>query len=121
MAHVHHRSPGKRSAVVLQPAAGGACALALLVNSPCLAQGCSGGQQPRPGMGWDGAGRMGPNDQRFIVMMIPHYRMGVMMASMAQSGSQHPQLQSMQQAMVQAQSRGIEQMSQWYRRWHGTT
>ena len=46
--------------------------------------------------------------------------MGVMMASMAQTNSQHPQLRAMQQAMVKAQSREIEQMSQWYRSWYGT-
>jgi uncharacterized protein (DUF305 family) len=60
-------------------------------------------------------------DRAFIEQMIPHHRMGVMMASMAQSGSRHPQLQEMQQAMVQAQSREIEQMAQWYRRWYGPT
>jgi uncharacterized protein (DUF305 family) len=47
--------------------------------------------------------------------------MGVMMASMAQASSQHPQLRAMQQAMVTAQSREIEQMSQWYRSWYGTS
>ncbi len=83
---------------------------------------------PGRGMGMMGAGtdvewlKSAPDfDRAFIEQMIPHHRMGVMMASMAQSGSQHPQLQAMQQAMVQAQSREIEQMSQWYRRWYGTT
>ena len=46
--------------------------------------------------------------------------MGVMMASIAQTNSQHPQLRAMQQAMVKAQSREIEQMTQWYRSWYGT-
>ena len=59
-------------------------------------------------------------DRAFIEQMIPHHRMGVMMASMAQTNSQHPQLRAMQQAMVKAQSREIEQMSQWYRSWYGT-
>jgi uncharacterized protein (DUF305 family) len=45
--------------------------------------------------------------------------MGVMMASMAQTNSQHPQLRAMQQAMVKAQSQEIEQMAQWYRQWFG--
>jgi uncharacterized protein (DUF305 family) len=52
--------------------------------------------------------------------MIPHHRMGVMMASIAQTNSQHPQLRAMQEAMVKAQSREIEQMTQWYRSWYGT-
>jgi uncharacterized protein (DUF305 family) len=59
-------------------------------------------------------------DRAFIEQMIPHHQMGVMMASMAQTNSQHPQLRAMQQAMVKAQSREIEQMSQWYRSWYGS-
>ena len=59
-------------------------------------------------------------DRAFIEQMIPHHQMGVMMASMAQTNSQHPQLRAMQLAMVKAQSREIEQMSQWYRSWYGT-
>lgn len=58
-------------------------------------------------------------DRAFIEQMIPHHRMGVMMASMAQTNSQHPQLRAMQQAMVKAQSQEIEQMAQWYRQWFG--
>ena len=60
-------------------------------------------------------------DRAFIEQMLPHHRMGVMMASMAQNNSQHPQLKAMQQAMVKAQSQEIEQMTEWYRRWFGTT
>ena len=60
-------------------------------------------------------------DRAFIEQMIPHHRMGVMMASMAQSNSQHPQLRELQQAMVRVQSQEIEQMAQWYRSWYGTS
>jgi len=87
-----------------------------------------------PGMGMGccgGMGMMGTSlaalknaadfDRAFIEQMIPHHRMGVMMASMAQTNSQQPQLRAMQQAMVKDQSREIEQMSQWYRSWFGTT
>ncbi len=85
------------------------------------------------GMGMMGMGGMGGTgtdiawlknasdfDRAFIQQMIPHHRMGVMMATMAQTNSQHPQLQAMQQAMVKAQSQEIEQMAQWYRSWYGT-
>ncbi|WP_254957025.1 DUF305 domain-containing protein [Cyanobium sp. Cruz CV13-4-11] len=85
------------------------------------------------GMGMMGMGGMGGTgtdvawlknasdfDRAFIQQMIPHHRMGVMMASMAQTNSQHPQLLAMQQAMVKAQSQEIEQMAQWYRSWYGT-
>jgi uncharacterized protein (DUF305 family) len=59
-------------------------------------------------------------DRAFIEQMIPHHRMGVMMASMAQANSQHPQLRELQQAMVRVQSEEIEQMADWYRTWYGT-
>lgn len=85
------------------------------------------------GMGMMGMGGMGGTgtdiawlknasdfDRAFIQQMIPHHRMGVMMATMAQTNSQHPQLKAMQQAMVKAQSQEIEQMAQWYRSWYGT-
>ncbi|WP_043325413.1 DUF305 domain-containing protein [Cyanobium gracile] len=84
----------------------------------------------RGGMGMMGMGGTGADlswlksasdfDRAFIEQMIPHHRMGVMMASMAQSNSQHPQLRVMQQAMVKAQGQEIEQMAQWYRSWYGT-
>jgi uncharacterized protein (DUF305 family) len=59
-------------------------------------------------------------DRAFIEQMIPHHRMGVMMASMAQANSQHPQLRKLQQEMVRVQSDEIEQMAGWYRTWYGS-
>jgi uncharacterized protein (DUF305 family) len=59
-------------------------------------------------------------DRAFIEQMIPHHRMGVMMASMAQANGQHPQLRELQQAMVRVQSEQIEQMEGWYRSWYGS-
>ena len=59
-------------------------------------------------------------DRAFIEQMIPHHQMGVMMASMAQTNSQHLELRQLQQAMVRAQSDEIQQMTQWYRSWYGT-
>ena len=56
-------------------------------------------------------------DRAFIEQMIPHHRMGVMMASMAQSNSQHPELLQLQQAMVRVQGDEIRLMEQWYRAW----
>jgi uncharacterized protein (DUF305 family) len=89
-----------------------------------------GGMGMGMGMGMGGGMGMGTSlaalknpadfDRAFIERMIPHHRMGVMMASMAQTNSQHQQLRAMQQAMVKAQSREIEQMSQWYRSWYST-
>jgi uncharacterized protein (DUF305 family) len=81
----------------------------------------------RGGMGMMGVGtdvewlKQAPDfDRAFIEQMVPHHRMGVMMASMAQSGSQHPELRALQQAMVRVQSEEIRQMEQWYRTWFAT-
>ena len=75
------------------------------------------------GMGMGGTSlaalRQAPDfDRAFIEQMIPHHQMGVMMASMAQTNSQHPQLRQLQQAMVRAQSDEIQRMEQWYRNWY---
>ncbi|MCP9788125.1 DUF305 domain-containing protein [Cyanobium sp. Maggiore-St4-Cus] len=58
-------------------------------------------------------------DRTFIEQMIPHHRMGVMMASHAEGNTQHPQLRELKAAMVRVQSQEIEQMAQWYRQWFG--
>ncbi|MCP9931809.1 DUF305 domain-containing protein [Cyanobium sp. AMD-g] len=89
-----------------------------------------GGMGHGGGMGMMGMGGTGTDvtwlknasdiDRAFIQQMIPHHRMGVMMATMAQTNSQHPQLKALQQAMVKVQSQEIEQMAQWYRSWYGT-
>ncbi len=97
-----------------------------------MGMGMGGGMGPGMGMGCcSGMGMMGTSlaalknsadfDRAFIEQMIPHHRMGVMMASMAQTNSQHPQLRELQQAMVRVQSQEIEQMAQWYRSWYGTS
>jgi uncharacterized protein (DUF305 family) len=65
-----------------------------------------------------GALRAAPDfDRAFIEQMIPHHRMGVMMASHALTGTDHPQLRALQQGMVRVQSQEIRQMADWYRRW----
>jgi uncharacterized protein (DUF305 family) len=60
-------------------------------------------------------------DRAFIEQMIPHHRMGVMMASHAQGNTQHPELRELEAAMVRVQSREIDQMAQWFRDWYGTS
>ncbi len=59
-------------------------------------------------------------DRAFIQQMIPHHRMGVMMASHAQWNTEHPALRELEVSMVRVQSREIEQMAQWYRQWYGS-
>jgi uncharacterized protein (DUF305 family) len=81
------------------------------------------------GMGWGMPGfgtsldalRAAPDfDRAFIEQMVPHHRMGVMMASHAQWNTQHPELRQLEAAMVRVQSQEIEQMAQWYQRWYGS-
>jgi uncharacterized protein (DUF305 family) len=60
-------------------------------------------------------------DRAFIEQMIPHHRMGVMMASHAQWNTQHPELRQLEAAMVRVQSQEIEQMARWYRQWFGAS
>ena len=87
----------------------------------------------KPGAGWGWQGGMGMMhggtnltalstakdfDRAFLEQMIPHHQMGVMMASMAQTNTQHPELRELQQAMVRVQSEEIAQMQQWYRQWY---
>ena len=86
------------------------------------------GMGPGMGMGWGMPGmatslealKAAPDfDRAFIEQMIPHHRMGVMMASHAQWNTQHPQLRDLEAAMERVQSQEIEQMAQWYRQWFG--
>ena len=65
------------------------------------------------GMGWGMPGmatslealKAAPDfDRAFIEQMIPHHRMGVMMASHAKWNTQHPELRELEAAMVRVQS-----------------
>jgi uncharacterized protein (DUF305 family) len=103
---------------------------------PGMGMGPGKGMGMGPGMGMGSAG-MGPGmgmgtslealksaadfDRAFIEQMIPHHRMGVMMASHAAWTSEHPQLRELEAAMVRVQSQEIEQMAQWYRQWFGSS
>jgi uncharacterized protein (DUF305 family) len=88
------------------------------------------GMGPMMGRGWGTPG-MGASiealknapdfDRAFIEQMIPHHRMGVMMAGHAAWNSQHPELRQLEAAMVQVQSQEIEQMAQWYNQWYGSS
>ena len=57
-------------------------------------------------------------DRAFIEQMIPHHRMGVMMASHGLANSQHQELRELQALMVKVQIREIEQMGKWYQNWY---
>ena len=80
-----------------------------------------GGAMAMPGMATslDVLRRAADFDRAFIEQMIPHHRMGVMMASHAHATIQHPELRQLEAAMVRAQSEEIGQMAAWYRQWYG--
>jgi uncharacterized protein (DUF305 family) len=86
------------------------------VARPLISQ--QAGCTPAPaGSGCMGQGRQRA-DQHFIEQMIPHHRMGVMMAAHARMRSQRSELRDLQAAMVRVQSEEIARMDRWFRRWY---
>lgn len=120
MTTFHHRTAGKRSGLLLMLAMAGACGLALTLGSPSVAQGGGWNGMHGPGMGWDGSGRMGPNDQRFIVMMIPHHEGAIAMAELALTRARRPEIKALAQRIQQSQTRENQLMRNWYRTWYGS-
>jgi uncharacterized protein (DUF305 family) len=59
-------------------------------------------------------------DLAFIDAMIPHHHSAIMMAQVALARAQHPELEALAQAIVDAQQREIEQMQAWRAAWSGT-
>lgn len=62
---------------------------------------------------------MAQADRRFIVMMIPHHQEAVAMAELALSRAQHPEIKKLATAIKESQTREINQMQTWYKRWYG--
>jgi uncharacterized protein (DUF305 family) len=56
-------------------------------------------------------------DREFMRQMIPHHQMAVMMASMILN-SEHPEMRSLAQSIIQSQTAEIRQMQQWQNAWH---
>lgn len=59
-------------------------------------------------------------DRHFIEMMIPHHEDAVEMANLALSRAQHPEIKKLAEAIKRDQTREIEQMRAWYKKWYGT-
>jgi uncharacterized protein (DUF305 family) len=57
-------------------------------------------------------------DKAFIEAMIPHHQLAVMMAQMLRSGTTRPEMLSLADAIVESQSREIQDMQSWYRSWY---
>jgi uncharacterized protein (DUF305 family) len=56
-------------------------------------------------------------DQEFIRQMIPHHQMAVMMSSMILN-SEHPELRSLAQSIIQNQTAEVRKMQQWQKAWY---
>lgn len=66
--------------------------------------------------------QMYPNadlDQMFMQMMIPHHEDAISMANTALQQSQHPEIKTLAQAIVAAQTAEIQEMRGYLRTWYG--
>lgn len=59
-------------------------------------------------------------DRHFIEMMIPHHEDAVEMAKLSLSRAQHPEIKKLAATIKTDQTREIEQMQIWYKKWYGT-
>jgi len=57
-------------------------------------------------------------DKEFIEQMVPHHRMGVMMARMVLSRTDRPEIEELARSIIRTQTDEIEQMRAWYRAWY---
>jgi len=57
-------------------------------------------------------------DREFIEQMIPHHRMGVMMARMILSRTDRSEIKELSRAIIATQTAEIERMRGWYRSWY---
>lgn len=57
-------------------------------------------------------------DKAFIEQMIPHHQLALMMARMLETGTNRPEMRTLAQNIIEAQSREIEEMQGWYKEWY---
>lgn len=60
-----------------------------------------------------------PFDRAFIEQMVPHHRMGIMMAQMIRSRTAQPELRELADDIISSQSEEIDLMLEWYAEWYG--
>ncbi len=72
-----------------------------------------------PGMSHGSMGMM--DDQRFIIMMIPHHEGAIAMADLALTRAQQPEIKQLAKNIKTSQSQEIQQMQAWYKQWYGRT
>jgi uncharacterized protein (DUF305 family) len=69
--------------------------------------------------GPDRSQAVGDIDRHFIEQMVPHHEDAVLMAELALTKSEHPELRQLAENIKRDQSREIDQMRSWYRSWYG--
>jgi uncharacterized protein (DUF305 family) len=60
-----------------------------------------------------------PFDQAFIDMMIPHHQGAIRMARVELENGEDGEIAAIAEAIIEAQSREIEQMNRWRKQWYG--
>lgn len=58
-------------------------------------------------------------DAHFIEQMIPHHEDAITMAKLALEKASHPEIKQLAQAIIDSQSKEIDQMRSWYKEWFG--
>jgi uncharacterized protein (DUF305 family) len=57
-------------------------------------------------------------DKAFIDAMIPHHQSAIDAAEMALDNAEHPEIQELAQAIIDAQQREIDEMTAWREEWY---
>lgn len=61
----------------------------------------------------------GTIDRHFIEQMIPHHEGAVAMAKLALEKSKRPEIKTLATAIIESQTKEIEDMTGWYKNWYG--
>lgn len=70
-------------------------------------------------MSMDSLSRAKPFDEAFIDEMIPHHQGAIRMARIELAEGEDPEVKSLAERIIEAQSREIEQMNRWREQWYG--
>src|SRR3989344_2842498 len=65
------------------------------------------------------SGMMGNIDQHFIEQMIPHHEGAIAMANLALERATHPEIKTLAEAILKAQTAENQDMRAWYQDWFG--
>lgn len=79
-----------------------------------------GGQMMGRGNGNDSRGMMGDISRHFIEQMIPHHDDAIMMAEIALTKAEHPEIKQLAEDIKRTQSEENAMMREWYKTWYGT-